>query len=123
MKKKNEDEYDIAMNYEKYFTKKKEVIKEARMELINLYECIIRQHEIVNKVEQGIYNSGIKGVNIPIKEKRKIVLPSREKFVELYKSIEKSKYLFSQKTQGISLSLYFRCRKSKGKRKLFETMA
>ena len=123
MKKKNEDEYDISKNYEKYFIKKKEVIKEARMELINLYECIIRQHEIVSKVEQGVYNSGIKGVNIPIKEKRKIVLPSREKFVELYKSIEKSKYLFSQKTHGIFFYLYFRCRKSKGKRKLFEAVA
>lgn len=113
MKKKNEDEYNISKNYERYFSKKKEVIKDVRMELINLYECIIRQHEITSKVEQGIYSNGIKGVNIPIKEKRKIILPSRDKFVELYKSIEKSKYLFSQKTHGKYFDFIFKVLKTR----------
>ena len=42
------------------------------MELINLYECIMRQNAIIKKVESGGYSNGIKGVNVPIKEKRKI---------------------------------------------------
>jgi hypothetical protein len=66
------------------------------MEMINLYEVLLRQSAILKNVENGGYSSGIKGVNIPILEKRKINLPTREKYSELYKSIEKSKYLFSQ---------------------------
>jgi hypothetical protein len=66
------------------------------MEMINLYEVLLRQSSILTKVENGGYSSGIKGVNIPISQKRKVNLPTRQNYSELYKSIEKSKYLFSQ---------------------------
>lgn len=51
MTKKNQDLDQISKCYEKYFGKKKESIKAMRMELINLYELIIRQHNITYKVE------------------------------------------------------------------------
>ena len=69
-----------------------------RMELISLYEQVVRQRTVINKIEEGGYSNGIKAINIPIQEKKKMFAPSRENFPLLYSTIHKSKYLTTGKS-------------------------
>lgn len=47
-----------------------------REELIKLYEVTVQQNIILAKLEQGDYSSGIKNLNIPLKERDKTKMPS-----------------------------------------------
>lgn len=48
-----------------YSTTKKEEIKQARQEMVELFEIIKRQCETIDQVESGAFSGGIKSFNIP----------------------------------------------------------
>jgi hypothetical protein len=64
-------------------------MREARKEIVELYEIIKRQRLTIEKVENGYYDGGIKSYSISKDDKQPE--PRREEYPFLYKSIEKSK--------------------------------
>jgi hypothetical protein len=62
-------------------------MRQARKEIVELYEIIKRQKLTIEKVDSGYFDGGIKCYNISKDDK--LGDPRREDYPFLYKSIEK----------------------------------
>jgi hypothetical protein len=66
------------LDAEKYIHEKKAEMKEARLEIVGLFDLIKRQRHTIEQVEAGAYDGGVKSYNIPKEDK--VHFPNREGF-------------------------------------------
>lgn len=63
-------------------------MKEARGEVIQLYQIVKKQAKLISNIENGVYSNGLKSVHIPMLER--VVIPERAKMKFLNRSLNKT---------------------------------
>ncbi|CAD8121520.1 unnamed protein product [Paramecium sonneborni] len=105
LKDKNNEMDQFISQYKMYRDKKKNVIKEMKEEMLQMYEIMNRYSQLINKIENGQYSSGNKIITIPRKDKP--VHPSQSQFKHLNHFLERKKSFEIQNKKSSSAEKSF----------------
>ncbi|CAD8213232.1 unnamed protein product [Paramecium octaurelia] len=105
LKEKNNEIDQFVSQYKIYREKKKNVIKEMKEEMLQMYEILNKQQLLIDKIENGTYSNGNKVLAIPRKDKP--VPPNQSQFKHLNHFLERKKSFEIQNKKSSSAEKSF----------------
>ncbi|CAK66183.1 unnamed protein product (macronuclear) [Paramecium tetraurelia] len=105
LKEKNNEIDQFISQYKIYREKKKNVIKEMKEEMLQMYEILNKQQLLIDKIENGTYSNGNKVLAIPRKDKP--VPPNQSQFKHLHHFLERKKSIEIQNKKSSSAEKSF----------------
>ena len=103
----NDREKEIARflkEFEDYSKGKKAKTEKLQAETKNLYEIALKQNQLIQNIEDGVYNNGIRPVLIP--QDDRVSTPNREKFRHLFRYLESKKILIGRESNNPIRDMY-----------------
>ncbi|CAD8203470.1 unnamed protein product [Paramecium pentaurelia] len=105
LKEKNNEIDQFIQQSKIYREKKKNLIKEMKEEMLQMYEILNKQQLLIDKIENGMYSNGNKILTIPRKDKP--IQPVQSQFKHLYHFLERKKSFEIQNKKSSSAEKSF----------------